>query len=58
MRKRDINPDAGQDYSADMETLRMQIAAGMEAIERGDFTDVSDEDLDALMELLLDSLAS
>jgi len=58
MSKRDINPDAGQDYSADMETLRMQIAAGMEAIERGDFTDVSDEDLDALMELLLDSLAS
>ena len=58
MTKPDINPDSGQDPSADAETLRMQIAAGMEAIERGDFTDVSDEDLDALMELLLDSLAS
>lgn len=58
MTKPDINPDSGQDHSADAETLRMQIAAGMEAIERGDFTDVSDEDLDALMELLMDSLAS
>jgi hypothetical protein len=58
MTKPDINPDSGQDPSADAETLRMQIAAGMEAIERGDFTDVSDEDLDALMELLMDSLAS
>ena len=58
MTKRDINPDAGRDHPADMETLRMHIAAGMDAIERGDFIDVSDEDLDALMELLLDSLGS
>ena len=58
MSKRDINPDAGQDHSAAIEELRALIAAGLDGLERGDFTEVSDEELDALMELLMDGLAS
>ena len=53
MTKRDINPDAGRDPSAAIETLRALIAAGLDALERGEFTEVDDADLDAFLDSLV-----
>ena len=53
MSERDINPDAGQDHSTAIETLRALIAAGLDALERGDFTEVDDADLDAFLDSLV-----
>jgi antitoxin ParD1/3/4 len=33
-----------------LKTLRMQIKAGVEALDRGDFTEVDDAELDSFME--------
>ena len=53
MTKRDINPDAWQEHSAAIEELRAQIAVGLDALERGDFTEVDDADLDAFLDSLV-----
>ena len=53
MSKRDINPDAGQDHSTAIEALRALIAVGLDALERGDFTEVDDADLDAFLDSLV-----
>ena len=53
MTKRDINPDAGQDHSTSIEELRALIAAGLDALERGEFTEVDDADLDAFLDSLV-----
>ena len=53
MTKRDIDPDGGQDHSTSIEELRAQIAAGLDALERGDFTEVGDADLDAFLDSLV-----
>jgi antitoxin ParD1/3/4 len=36
-----------------LKTLRMQIKAGVEALDRGDFTEVDDAELDAYLEGLI-----
>ena len=55
MTKRDIDPDGGQDdASVKLEALRALIAAGVAAIERGDFTEVDDADLDAFLDSLVE----
>ena len=53
MTKRDINPDAGQDHSTAIGELRALVAAGLDALERGEFTEVDDADLDAFLESLV-----
>ena len=53
MTKRDINPDAGQDHSTAIGELRALVAAGLDALERGEFTEVDDADLDAFLEGLV-----
>ena len=53
MSKRDINPDAGRDHSTAIEELRALVAAGLDALERGDFTEVDDEELDAFLDSLV-----
>jgi len=53
MTKRDINPDAGQDHSTAIEELRALIAAGLDALERGEFTEVDDAGLDAFLDSLV-----
>ena len=53
MTKRDINPDAGQDHSTAIGELRALITAGMDALERGEFTEVDDADLDAFLDSLV-----
>lgn len=53
MTKRDINLDAGQDHPTSIEELRALIAAGLDALERGEFTEVDDADLDAFLDSLV-----